>query len=44
MERQIIVCIPIPGLNEWAKDANNEKKEQLYVYKFTIEITMHHYN
>jgi len=23
MERQIIACIPIPGLNEWAKDVAN---------------------
>ncbi|XP_025208008.1 mini-chromosome maintenance complex-binding protein [Melanaphis sacchari] len=23
MERQIIACIPIPGLNEWAKDISN---------------------
>jgi len=23
MERQIFACIPIPGLNEWAKDVPN---------------------
>lgn len=44
MERQIIACIPIPGLNEWAKDINNENKEKLYVYKFTVEIIIYHYN
>lgn len=34
MERQIIACIPIPGLNNWAKDVNIPKIEieaQLYV-------------
>lgn len=35
MERQIISCIPIPGLNEWAKDvanSNNVIVTQLYVH------------
>jgi len=34
MERQIIACIPIPGLNEWAKDEaniNQNVEAQLYV-------------
>jgi len=35
MERQIIACIPIPGLNEWAKDvaySNNVVEAHPYVY------------
>lgn len=35
IERQIIACIPIPGLNEWAKDvdySNNVVEAQSYVY------------
>jgi len=34
MERQIVACIPIPGLNEWAKDVantNQNSEDQLYV-------------
>lgn len=38
-ERQIVACIPIPGLNEWAKDtSSNEAKTQLYVLIFIIII------
>lgn len=38
-ERQIVACIPIPGLNEWAKDASsNEAKTQLYAFIFIIII------
>lgn len=32
MERQIITCIPIPGLNEWNKETicpNNKMETQL---------------
>lgn len=41
MERQIIACITIPGLNDWVNDVTNKKKEteaQLYVYLFTVII------
>lgn len=33
MERQVIACVPIPGLNEWAQDVatNNANETQLYV-------------
>jgi len=34
MERQIIVCKPIPGLNDWAKGilySTNEIENELYV-------------
>lgn len=37
MERQVISCIPIPGLNDWAKEivnSNNEINDELYVYYF----------
>lgn len=37
MERQVISCIPIPGLNDWAKEImnlNNEIDDQSYVYCF----------
>lgn len=36
-ERQIVACIPIPGLNEWAS-SSNEAKTQLYVLIFIIII------
>jgi len=34
MERHIVACIPIPGLNDWAKDVTNTNQDaeaQLYV-------------
>lgn len=34
MERQIIACKPIPGLNDWAKEilySMNEIENELYV-------------
>jgi len=35
MERQIIACIPIPGLNEWAKEiANANQNVEVYVILF----------
>lgn len=39
MERQIIACIPIPGLNEWAKDvANANQNVEVYVIiKYFLE-------
>lgn len=34
-ERQIVACIPIPGLNEWAKNtSSNESNIELYVLIF----------
>lgn len=37
MERQVVVCVPVPGLNDWAKDMHIPKIEteaQLYIYYY----------
>lgn len=47
MERQIIACIPIPGLNEWAKDVANANQNVEgyvnYLILFTELLTLYYY-